>query len=137
MAEQKPQTGKPEEPQSDATASTKTPEEIQAVEQREKLNAFNDAQLFQLETAGYHSYEDVAALSDDELRAVPGIGEGTLKSWREQVPAPEAAPAEEWPEGLSKDTCPVCHVPVDKYEGENPQKIGTGWCPTHGRVRLD
>ncbi len=34
--------------------------------------------------------------------------------------------------------CPQCGTTLDVYEGTNPHKQGTGWCPAgHGRQLLD
>jgi len=34
--------------------------------------------------------------------------------------------------------CPVdgCRERLERYTGGNPHKVGTQWCPNHGRVRL-
>jgi hypothetical protein len=47
----------------------------------------------------------------------------------------EAAPARTLPR--SRPACPECGARVEPYTGDiNPHKLGTGWCETHGRVRL-
>lgn len=30
--------------------------------------------------------------------------------------------------------CPDCNARLERYEGDNPHKIGSQFCPTHGRI---
>jgi len=46
-----------------------------------------------LEAAGYHDLADLAAATDEELLAIPGLGTGKLRAIRAVAPAQEEAHA--------------------------------------------
>lgn len=47
-----------------------------------------------LRAAGYMTDAQLAAATDDDLRAIEGVGDATLATIRQSIPAPAAAPAE-------------------------------------------
>ena len=72
-------------------AATEAPDKIIDPTQREALGSFTQAQLEALDAAGFKSYDELAAATDDELRAVPGVGDSAVERWRKHVASPEDA----------------------------------------------